>query len=71
MTVEEELETLPRPHLLDLWPFHLSIFLFECIKSAPQTFISLKVALAERRKMKTEEEEKGEESETETGLTSS
>ncbi|PVD30290.1 hypothetical protein C0Q70_09554 [Pomacea canaliculata] len=52
--IQEEIESLPRPRLLDLWPFRLAVFTFRCICNGPVWIKKLKEHLAERRRLKEE-----------------
>ncbi|XP_059159978.1 dnaJ homolog subfamily C member 1-like [Physella acuta] len=50
---DEELNSLPTPRILDLWPFQLSIYLFYTLINLPETIRHWK----EERKRRKEEEE--------------
>ncbi|GFN90663.1 Dnaj-like protein subfamily c member 1 [Plakobranchus ocellatus] len=51
---EEELQKIPIPRILDLWPFQLSIFIFHTVYSLPET---IRTWQEERKRRKEEEEE--------------
>lgn len=59
--LQEEMASLPRPSILNLWPFRLPGFLFWCVRSVPKMVAMVREEIAERRRQKQEEEEEEEE----------
>ncbi|XP_076468940.1 dnaJ homolog subfamily C member 1-like [Babylonia areolata] len=60
--LEEEMASLPRPSVLNLWPFRLPGFIFWCAWTLP---VMVKEQIAEHRRRKQEEEEEEEEEDNE------
>uniref|UniRef100_A0A0B6Z509 Myb-like domain-containing protein n=1 Tax=Arion vulgaris TaxID=1028688 RepID=A0A0B6Z509_9EUPU len=52
-TDDDELNAIPTPHFLDLWPFRLSVFMFYTVRHMPATLRHWK----EEKKRRIEEEE--------------
>ncbi|BFY96999.1 hypothetical protein BsWGS_00039 [Bradybaena similaris] len=50
---DDELNSIPTPHVLDLWPFRLSAFIFHTVRGAPE---AIKHWQEERKRRKEEEE---------------
>ena len=61
--LQEEMASLPRPSILNLWPFRLPGFLLWCVRSVPAMLAMVREEIAERRRRKQEEEEEEEEEE--------
>ncbi|XP_046337769.1 dnaJ homolog subfamily C member 1-like [Haliotis rufescens] len=59
--IEEELKSLPRPQLMDLWMFRLPGFLVYLVRMSPEAVRALIELVKSRREVEEEEEEEEEE----------